>query len=141
MLFFALTCCQDCKKVQSNELTDRHPTPQQQLFFPRKRERKKKKKKICLSKSQESGGCQGFLSEYYPTKGRCGDCDKNPKGLTLKDGKRNGYLCIFIFFWDKLCNLSFLLFISIHNCPKGIKTTTAKYLGVGGRGLAWEKQV
>ena len=46
----------------------------------------------------ESGGCQGFLSEYYPTNGRCGDCDKNPKGLTLKDGKRNGYFCIFIFF-------------------------------------------
>jgi hypothetical protein len=49
-------------------------------FYPQKRERQKKrrKKRIYSSNSQRSGGCQGFLSEYYPTNGRCGDCDKNP---------------------------------------------------------------
>jgi hypothetical protein len=88
--------------------------PLQIIFPPRKEKKEKiKKKKICSPNSQGSGGCQGFLSEYYPTKGRCGDCDKNPEGLTFTAGKRNGYLCIFIFF---LCGNSilFLLLIDLH---------------------------
>jgi len=80
-------------------------------FYPQKRERKKKrrKKRIYSSNSQRSGGCQGFLSEYYPTNGRCGDCDKNPEGLTFTAGKRSGYLCIFIFFGGKRIMLSFCI--------------------------------
>jgi hypothetical protein len=35
-------------------------------FYPQKRERKRRKKRIYSSNSQRSGGCQGFLSEYYP---------------------------------------------------------------------------
>ena len=99
---YAFLCFNLLSGLQKNSIkwADQPPpnTPNNNYFSPEKEKEKKKKKKICLSKSQESGGCQGFLSEYYPTNGRCGDCDKNPKGLTLKDGKRNGYLCIFIFF-------------------------------------------
>jgi hypothetical protein len=82
--------------------------PLQIIFTPRKEKEKRKeeKKRIYSSNSQSSGGCQGFLSEYYPTNGRCGDCDKNPKGATFTDGKRNGYLCIFIFLAENvLCFL------------------------------------
>jgi len=37
-------------------------------FSPQKEKEKRKeeKKRIYSSNSQESGGCQGFLSEYYP---------------------------------------------------------------------------
>ena len=45
--------------------------------------------------SQWSSGSQGFLTKYYPE--GCGDFDKNPKGLTLMAGKRNGYFCISFF--------------------------------------------
>lgn len=45
--------------------------------------------------SRWSGGSQGFLSKYYPE--GCGDFGKNPEGLTLMDGKRNGYFCISFF--------------------------------------------
>jgi len=44
----------------------------QQLFFPRKRE-----KRICLSFSQWSGGCQGFLAKYY-LRHEGGDFGENP---------------------------------------------------------------
>ena len=90
---------------------------------------------------------------------RCGDCGKNPKGLTFTDGKRNGYLCIFIFLAEIVLCFFIVLFYIVLNfeisiksylqcidlhyiLPEGhLKTTTAKYLGVGGRGLVWEKQV
>jgi hypothetical protein len=43
--------------------------PPQIIFTPRKRKkekRKEEKKRIYSSNSQRSGGCQGFLAEYYP---------------------------------------------------------------------------
>jgi hypothetical protein len=87
--------------------------PPQIIFTPRKRKkekRKEEKKRIYSSNSQRSGGCQGFLAEYYPTKGRCGDCGKNTKCATFTYGKRNGYLCIFIFFGGKYLIQKVLIF-------------------------------
>jgi hypothetical protein len=40
-----------------------------QIILPtrkRKKEKRKEEKKDILFKSQRSGGCQGFLAEYYP---------------------------------------------------------------------------
>jgi hypothetical protein len=46
-------------------------------------------------KQQCSGGCQGFLEKYsfyfsVALRNKKEDFFKNPQGLTLTDGKRNG---------------------------------------------------
>jgi hypothetical protein len=43
-----------------------HNTPNNNYFSPEKEKEKRRKKKICLSKSQESGGCQGFFVRILP---------------------------------------------------------------------------
>ncbi|HCC17031.1 MAG: hypothetical protein A2W86_00600 [Bacteroidetes bacterium GWD2_45_23] len=61
-------------------------------------------------------------------------------------------LCFLTVLFYILLNLNYLLnliftaliyitFICIIFCPKGIETAIQKIFGVGGRGLAWEKQV
>jgi hypothetical protein len=52
---------------------------------------------------------------------KCGDYHKNPQGKTLKDGKRNGYLCIFIFFMGKIV-FEFLIYWIIDEMELGIIT-------------------
>ena len=136
--------------------------PLQIIFTPRKRKKreKKKKKDILFKKPEKRRLSRFFCQNTTRSETRCGDCDKNPEGLTFTAGKRNGYLCIFIFFLAEnvLCFFivlfyivlnfelsikSYLQCIDLHYIlPEGhLKTTTAKYSGVGGRGLAWEKQV
>jgi hypothetical protein len=72
-------------------------------FHPEKRKKKKNKKKgYTFLKAREAASVKVFWRNTTRSVARCGDCDKNPQGLTLKDGKRNGYLCIFIFFMGKI---------------------------------------
>jgi hypothetical protein len=61
MLFFALTCFQDCKKIQSNELTDRHPTtPTTIIFPPKKRKKKRRKKRYAYLKVRRAAAVKVF---------------------------------------------------------------------------------
>lgn len=71
---------------------------QKPLFFSTKKKKNKKRreKRICYSNSQLSGGSQGLSTKYY-LRYEGGDLGENPKGLTLTDGKRNGYICVSFF--------------------------------------------
>jgi hypothetical protein len=57
---------------RSIKRADRPPpnTPNNNYFPPKKRKKKRRKKRYAYLKARRAGGCQGFLSEYYPTKGR-----------------------------------------------------------------------
>ena len=73
-------------------------------FYPQKRERKKKKKKKKNIAIFIGGriGLSRFLGKILPE--ACESVEifsQNPEGLTFTAGKRNGYLCIFIFFLEK----------------------------------------
>jgi hypothetical protein len=69
------------------------------IIFPRKGRKERSKKDMPIQQPC-SGGCQGFLEKntarsvaqvwrfFF----------KNPQGLTFTAGKRNGYLCILLFF-------------------------------------------
>jgi len=49
----------------------------------KKRKKKRRKKRIYSSNSQRSGGCQGFLAEYYPKCNEVWRLWQKPVGLDL----------------------------------------------------------
>ena len=84
-------------------------------FYPQKRERKKKKKKkrYTLQTARRAAAVKVFRQNTTRSVARCGDCAQNPQGLTFTAGKRNGYLCIFIFFWRKTYYAFFIFLLQL----------------------------
>jgi len=84
-------------------------------FYPPEREKKKKEKKkkkgYTLQTAREVTAVKVFWQNTTRSATRCGDCGKNTKCATFTDGKRNGYLCIFIFFGGKYLIQKVLIFI------------------------------
>jgi len=70
MLFFALTCFHYCTKLQSKELTNRHPTPPTTIIFPPKREKKKRRKKrYAYLKARRAAAVKVFCQNTTRPKG------------------------------------------------------------------------
>ena len=79
-------------KNAQNDSIELYPTT---IIFSTKR----REKRYALPSANDASAVKVFLEKYY-LKG--GDFFKNPEGLTLTDGKRNGYLCILFFSYKEL---------------------------------------
>ena len=110
-------------------------------FSPQKEKEKRKeeKKGYTLQTARRAAAVKVFRQNTTRSVARCGDFGENPEGLTFTAGKRNGYLCIFIFFCGEIV-FSFL-YHYISSVYSGQTRRRKKYIPLEMRWeMAWGKR-